>query len=181
MSIESSIQRNMLQRIKTLFLGKKKPNFLTRISVGIAFIIWLYLMSWHLLTVLSLSLMNSLKHPEKIKATFTRKGSELYNIPDAMNALAFHSLIEIFVYIFILLGLILVWRKKKIGFLFFIIGNISGLLITILIMGWAYLINETSIVDFILIGSTTINFGIGALFFYKWKSKKETIQDKEDL
>ena len=46
--------------------------------------------------------MNSLEHPEKIKATFTRKGTELYNIPDAMNTMAFHSLIEIIIYLFIL-------------------------------------------------------------------------------
>lgn len=171
MSREISIQRNIFQKLKFLFLGKERPNFLTRVSVGIGFVIWLYLFSWHILALLTITLLDSLKHPEKIKAAFNTIGPK-YGFKDVMNSLITHSIIEIAIYIFILVGLILIWRKKKIGFLFYIIGNTATVLVTIL-MNWTYFSLEFPIIDLMLIICSTLYFGIGALIFYKWKSKKE--------
>ena len=117
MELEKVIQKNVFQRLRTLVLGKEKPNFLTRVSVGLAFVIWIYLFSWHLFTILSLTLLNSLKHPEKVKATFNSVGNK-YGYTDTMNLLKAHSIIEIVLFLIVFVGLILTWRKKKIGFLF---------------------------------------------------------------
>ncbi len=60
----------VFQRLKRALLGKKKPDFLTRMSVIVGFIVWLYLFSWHLLTLLSLILLANLHNAPNIRSHY---------------------------------------------------------------------------------------------------------------
>ena len=171
------------QKIKRLILGKERPNLLTRVSVGAGLVVWVYLFSWHLLTFLSLQMMSGLKPGWRrdVVPAFHRVGSKLYGYADTVNMLSVHSLVQFLMYFMILLGLILIWRKKKLGFLLYIFGAIGSLIVTTIILGWDYLINETTPTDFVLIIGSTLYFAIGAWWFYKWKErgkKDETVQDQ---
>ena len=174
MSLDTAINKTIPQKIKRFILGKERPNFMTRISVITGFFIWLYLFSWHLLTFLALILMSGIKPAWRntVAESFSTVGKSQYNFTvNTLDLLFYHSLAQITIYTLILIGLLLIWRKKKIGFLIYTGGSIGTLLTTFFVMGASYLFAETTAVDFFLIGITTVYFGIGALWFYKWKSE----------
>ncbi|MBD3635809.1 MAG: hypothetical protein HUJ25_00595 [Crocinitomicaceae bacterium] len=163
-----------LQRVRRLILGKNKPNLATRISVGIGFLIWVYLASWQILTFLALTLMSSLAQYEDLKNAFNRVGNKLYHYEgNTLELLTLHNIVQLVAYLIVLIALILIYRRKRIGFLIYIFGNVSIILSTLLIMKMKYFQYEMSYLYVILIGSTTLYFGIGALWFYRWKPKKE--------
>ena len=180
MDLDKTITKTIPQKIKQAILGKQNPNFLTRISVGAGFLVWIYLFSWYLLTFLSLILMGGIKPGWRytVEGSFQRVGSKLYGFADTINTLFVHSVAQFALYFIILIGLILIWRKKKLGFMFYVIGSVGSLLATIFILGSDFLINETTPFDFILIIASTVYFGIGALWFYKFKGRKE--REKEE-
>ncbi|MEO9533051.1 MAG: hypothetical protein ABJG68_08950 [Crocinitomicaceae bacterium] len=171
--LEKVVAVTIPQKIKQLILGKERPNLLTRVSVGAGLVIWVYLFSWHLLTFLSLQMMSGLKPGWRrdVVPAFHRVGSKLYGYADTVNMLSVHALVQFLMYFMILLGLILIWRKKKLGFLLYIFGAIGSLIVTTIILGWDYLINETTPTDFVLIMGSTLYFAIGAWWFYKWKER----------
>lgn len=182
MDLDKTITKTIPQKIKQAILGKENPNFFTRISVGAGFLVWIYLFSWQIFTLLSLVLMGGIKPGWRytVEGSFQRVGSKLYGFADTINSLFVHTVAQFAVFFIILLGLILIWRKKKIGFLFYVIGSVGSLLATIIILGPDFLINETTILDFILVGSSTVYFGIGALWFYKFKGRKEREQEEAE-
>lgn len=175
MDLDKTITKTIPQKIKQAILGKENPNFLTRVSVGAGFLVWIYLFSWHLLTFLSLILMGGIKPGWRytVEGSFQRVGSKLYGFADTVNTLFVHSVAQFALFFIILLGLILIWRKKKIGFLFYVAGSVGSVLATVFILSADFLLHETSNLDFILIGASTLYFGIGALWFYKFKGRKE--------
>jgi len=70
--------------------------------------------------------------------------------------------------------LIFIYRKKRIGFLIYIIGNFVIIMATPLILGLKYFQHEMSYSYVIMIGVSTLYFSIGALWFYKWKPARQT-------
>jgi hypothetical protein len=176
MTLKKKEKKSVFQRLRNLILGKEKPNLLTRISVGAGFLIWIYLISWHVLTLLSILLMGSLKQSELVEGAFNRVGSKLYSYPDTINTLTVHTLLQLILFGIILLGLVLIWRKKKIGFLLYVASHVGTIFITIIVMGMEFFTAETSITDLIITGSATLYFGIGALWFYRGKGKNNEEQ-----
>lgn len=173
MALNKKEKKSLLQRIKNLVLGKQRPNLLTRVSVWAGFLIWIYLITWQLLTLISLLLMGSLKQSELVEGSFHRVGSKLYGYADTVNVLYIHTFIQLVLFGIMLMGLILIWRKKRLGFLLYTASNVSTLLATFTVLGPVYFSEEVPVMDIILIGATTIYFGIGTLWFYKWKAQKE--------
>lgn len=157
------------QRVKRIILGSKKPNLLVRVSVLGGFLIWLFLSSWHLLTLLSLVLFRNLDKASRIGSNYQSIGYK-YGYTDPINRLLFHSIFQLAIYFIILVGLILIWRRKKIGLLIYIIANVSTLLFALILMGTPYLSNEITLLDYCLIGITTLYFGLGFFLFYRDKS-----------
>lgn len=169
MALEKIERKTILQRIRILILGKEKPNLLTRASVISGFIIWLYLMSSQLLTLLSIVLLDKLDNSPRIRASYSGVGNSYYGYTDTINRLFFHSLSEILVYLVMLVALVLIWRKKKIGLILYVAGNAGILFVTFLIMGWKYMAREIAIFDYILIISSALYFLLGLFLFYRKK------------
>ncbi len=167
------IKRNTLgQRLKWLLLGREKPNLLTRVSVITGFIIWIYLFTWQLLTLVSVLFIKygTLPDSNLIRATYNNVGNKYGG--DVINGLLIHSVIQIIIYLAILFSLILIWRKRKLGLLVYVIASLSTLLISFVLMGPRYMAYEIPLIDYILLGSTTLYFGIGVFIFYR-KNKEE--------
>lgn len=172
MALEKIVKTTFFQRIRRLLMGHERPNLLTRVSVIIGALVWLYLFAWQLMSFVSLNLIGNVHNSFEIRAKFTKLGDNKYGLIDTIGSLKSHSAAQLIIYFIILASLILIWRKKKIGFLIYVVGNIASLLITALILGWAFLLNEIPIFDFILIGLTTVYFSIGIFLFYR-KEKEE--------
>ena len=149
------------------------PNIFTRVSVWAGFLIWIYLISWQILTMISLLLMGSLKQADLVEKSFIRVGSKLYGYADTMSLLTIHTFLQLVAFGIILFGLILIWRKKRLGFLLYVGGNVLIIAITIFVLGFQYFSAEMTYTDLVLIGCSTLYFGIGALWFYRAKPKNE--------
>ena len=166
MALERIQKKTLFQRVKTVILGKEKPNLITRISVISGFVIWVYLFSGQLLTYLALLMHNTLSQSTKIKGAYTRVGKEMYGLGDPIALLKIHSLIQIIIYVLILAGLILIWRKKKLGFALYIVGFAISLFVSFILMGWKFMAKEILFIDYILILGTVIYFAIGLFLLF---------------
>ena len=162
---------NILQRLWILIVGKESPNTVTQVSVAIAFFIWLYFFSWHLITFLTISLIGTLSNAAEIKLAYARIGSQYsgYIFGNVTSYLLVHSIAQFVVFGVSLAGLILIWRQKKIGFLFYIFSNIATYLVTFFILGAKYMFHELSIYDFLLLLTITLYFAAGYFLFYRGK------------
>lgn len=166
MVLDKIVKLNLAQRFRILILGVERPNLLTRVSVFIAFVVWIYFFTWHLISLLSLLLIDNLKQASTVRAAYTKIGHR-YNFSDTINRLTLYSLIEVTLYGALLIGLILIWRKKKTGLLIYIVGNLFNLVITFLLMGYSFMINEIPFYDYCIIFAITLYFAIGLKLFYR--------------
>lgn len=169
MVIEKIQKINLLQKLWVFIVGNEPPNMLTRVSVAIGLCVWFYFFSWHLLTFLTLSLMDGLDKAAEFESAFNRIGSSYQIIlPGSITTYLFvHALVQLVLAILSLTGLILIWRQKKFGFVLYFIGNGLIYVATLFIMGTAYMWNELSIVDFVLLLVITLYFLVGYWVMYK--------------
>lgn len=164
-------ERTLVQKIKYFILGKEKPNYLTRISVFIGFIVWLYFIVWQILIFLSILLMDRLQNPEMIANTFDRLGYKYSFMHrwgiNTIQTLSVHS-IGVFILLTIsLIGLVFIYRRKNKGYLLYLIGNSLFALFTILFLGVDYFNEQISMIDKFLLLGITFYFLIGAFIFKK--------------
>ena len=166
-------KKTVFQRIRRIILGSTKPNFITMASVLGGFLVWIYFVSWHALSLMALTTMDNLKMGDHLVGSFNRVGSNLYGYANTVDLLAIHSTVQLLIYLLILIGLILIYRQKKLGFIIYILGNVSTVLTTIFMLGLKFFQSETGYFNIFLLGGATAYFAIGALWIYKWKHKKE--------
>lgn len=166
-------EKTLVQKIKILVLGKEKPNLFTRFSVIIGFFIWLYFTVWQLLIFLSIVWVDKLENAKTIKKTFAIIGGKYgFNIKyglDTMHILFYHSLAIFVLCFFSLVGLIFIYRQKRIGHIIFVLSNVINILFTIVFLGGTYYTEQISSFDKILFYLFTLYFAV-VLFVFKTKS-----------
>jgi hypothetical protein len=172
MTLQKIEHNTLFQRIKIGILGKEKPNILTRFSVITAFLIWLYFATIYGLTLISLLLVDTLKNEKFIKASLEDVGLKKYGYMNTVQKLTNYATVELAILILALMGLIFIWRKKRVGFLFYIAANIGLILVVYLMMGYTYLSTEFGSFNLILIGASTLYFTAGFFLFYRKKKVK---------
>jgi hypothetical protein len=176
MALAAVEPKNLLQKVRRLILGKEKPNFLTRVSCGVGFVIWVYLVSWHFLTLIALLLYPSLKTgSDLVQANFVRVGGRYAMGEDPIKLLIGHSAVQLILYFVMLVGLILIYRKKKLGFLLYVFGGLATPFVTLLLLGYLYMSAELAIGDTLLLAASIAYFGLGALIFYRNKKEPEEV------
>lgn len=170
--IEKIQKINIPQKIWIFIVGTEKPNMLTQASIAVAFCIWIYLFSWQLLSFITMLLLPTLDKAVELNTAFNRIGQDYQGIlgGNITVYLLVHSLIQIVIFTAALVGLILIWRKKKIGFPVYIFSNIAVYPVTFFVMGLNYLVRESSWVDFVLLCGITLYFATGYWLFYKRKT-----------
>lgn len=173
MVLEKIKKLTTLQRFRILILGKENPNVITRISLLIAFLIWIYLFSWQLLTLVAIIFSDNLAHADGIKAAYHSIGKNNYVFIDGAVRLKFFTFVQLGLYLLSLIGLIFVWRQKKWGFILYILSYVLILVSTLLIMGWTYIEREIPMIDLILIGGSTVYFAIGLFIFGKTSESRD--------
>ena len=167
MVLDKIKQTNLSLRIRTLILGTEKPNLLLRMSTLCGLIVWLYFFSWHLITFLSLTLLDNLKQATNVRAAYGRIGYHLHGYSDTINRLTLYSAMQILVYIVLFISLILIYRKKRTGLIMYLITTMAGLMITFFVMGLSFMKVEISILDYLLILASITYFSLGFLLFYR--------------
>ncbi|WP_027420214.1 hypothetical protein [Crocinitomix catalasitica] len=167
MTLEKVQKHTFFQRFKNIVLGKTRPNILTRLSVIAGFAVWIYLISWHILTLISLVLVGNLKNGGYVKAAYENIGFKQYFYFDTYQQLTIYTLAEILILFISLIGLVLIWRKKRIGFICYMLAQVALILTAYLYMGARFFELEFGYFDLILIASTILYFLIGLFIFHR--------------
>jgi hypothetical protein len=172
MALVNIDEKTLVQKLKTLVLGKHKPSKFRRISVIFGFGIWLYFTLWQGLIFLSIILRSRLKNPEMVESAFDQIGMQFGFMHrwglDTIKVLLVHSMVVLIFYFFSLIGLILIYREKKSGNILYGLSNGFVMLFTFIFLGFKYVKTQISLVDIILFGAVTLYFLL-CLFFFKKK------------
>ncbi|MBK9192573.1 MAG: hypothetical protein IPM77_14325 [Crocinitomicaceae bacterium] len=112
--------------------------------------------------------MENLDKANELDSAFNRIGGKYQMLlpGNITTYLWIHSLIQLIVFSVSLVGLILIWRKKKIGFLLYIFSNASTYIITFLFLDW-HIWPTNYLFDFVLLLAATLYFATGYWLFYR--------------
>ena len=175
-------EKTLIQKIKTFIIGKEKPNWFTRLSVLAGFAIWFYYAIWHLLIFLSITFTDQLKNPALIRETYGKIGGKYnFNIRyqnmnwNTMDVVYMHAFIMLILLIVSLTGLVLIYRRKKWGYIIYLLGNVSIILFSLFFLGTAYFKEQISNFDKIMFLVVTIYFFIGMFFLKNTKAVEKKI------
>lgn len=174
---EIRVSLSFLDKIRFLLMGKKKPDYFTRIIyyLGLTFG-WFYFFIWFLTSYFSVILTNMLE-PEAVsvwKARFNAIASFVSD--DPLKTFQWYSLLQIAIFGGIFLGLCFFWRKWKIGLLMFLLGHVMVLGSTLFIMGKEYIFDHISFTDKIIYGIGTVPFIIYMIFKKRPKKVEEEVE-----
>ncbi len=165
----SAIQpKNLILRFRNFLLGRERPDFIMRMSFLGGMIIWLYLASWHLLSLLAVLLRTTLNvgYQNLIHKRFIEIGDRYEFSSDPENMLIVHSSLQLVVYFVMLTGLILIYRRVRLGLALYVVPAACSYLFTLIILGNEFLVSEFSFVDFVLLAGSAIYFTIGILLIF---------------
>ena len=178
-------EKTLIQKIKFLIIGNEKPNWATRVSVLIGFAIWIYYITYLSVIFLSILFVDKLENPELIRSTFGSIGGKynfniLYESMNwaAIDVILYHALISICLLFISLLGLIFIYRRKKMGYILYLIGNSLTAIFTAIFLGLLYLKDQITMFDKLLFLGITVYFLI-AMFFLKREKKDVEITEKQ--
>jgi len=173
-------EKTVIQKVKFFVLGKEKPNWMTRISVLVGFFISLYFLIWQGFIFLVILFVNQFEDPELIKSTFSRIGGQYnFNIRyaaydwTAVDVIFYHALGSIILISISIVGLIIIYRRKNLGYITYLSGNVLTALFTIIFLGAKYTSEQISIVDKIILIVITLYFFAGMFLLKRTKAKAE--------
>jgi len=176
-------ERTVVQKIKVFIIGDVKPKLITRIAVVLGFAVWLYFTIWQSLILLSILLVNRLQNPQMITDTFNRIGSKYGFINrwglDTNNTLIVYSIVLLALFAVNLLGLIMIYRKNKLGYLIYLLTNGLAIAFTIIFLGTDYFNEQITMIDKITFISITAFFLLGFFIFNTTTKRKLKKQDLE--
>ena len=164
MAVVKINERTVVQKIKRLVLGDKKPSLYTRISVMIAFTLWLYFTVWQALILMSILLVDRLKNPEMIMNTLNRVGAKYAFMHrwglDTTKTLVFYSVVVLFFYMLSLLGIVSAYKRNKKGFLMYLFSYSLSVVFTIVFLGIDYFNEQKTQLNYLICCLLYFNFNM---------------------
>ena len=141
---------------RNMILGKTKPDRFTRLIYYVNLVAWFLLMIWNFLSFVAISMSDVIKAEKgfSVNAIIRRHGRELGFTHDNgqtfLDAVTEYHFYNIFIWMFIFVGLVLLYRKNKVYTLIYL----GGLAIHFVFMFWKigiqYFIESVSFFDKIL-------------------------------
>ena len=124
-------------RYKVFFLGSKNPWWFTQITFFFGLGGFLYFCIWNTLNFLAVSLVSTYPTAEKIENVFFELGMK-YGISEPMIQIKWMALTNMVASGVMFLGLLVIWRRKKIGYYFAFFGQLVCIATPFIFMGMKY-------------------------------------------
>lgn len=162
----------VLVRIRDLILGKKKPDGFTRIIFLINMFCWLMLAMWNAISYFVLLTSDIIKESKgfSVKDVIIKNGQNLgFNGEEFLTSITNFYFNNLFVWVFIFIGLALMYRKKAIYPFFILGGLIFHFAYMFYVLGLQYFIEDISFFDKILYGILLVS-----TIIHSFLMKKET-------
>jgi hypothetical protein len=128
---------DVLLYIKRFFLGRQKPDIYTRVICNIGLLAFFFYFIWTLIVLLALHFGQNLPRAANWNHLFEKIGNK-YQIQNIQLVFDVYLIVLLLACIGMFVGLILVWRRKKPGYWFFMVSLLVSQLAPLLIMGVNY-------------------------------------------
>lgn len=152
--------------VRDFIFGKKSPDRFTKLIVYSNLLIWICFTTWHLISYAAVSLRDLIYEEKKInvEALIFQRGIELGFSPyQFLNHVIKYHFMSIFAWGFIFIGLVLLWRKRKLFSFFIYIGLVSYTAILFIFMGSKYIVSDISFLDKVWIGYLFVSCTLAAI------------------
>ncbi len=137
-------------RYKVFFLGSKNPWWFTQVTFYFGLVSFLYFLIWNLLNFLAVTMVSVYPKADKIKELFFSLGVK-YNIWEPMVKIKWMALTNIAAASVLFLGLLVIWRRKKIGYYFTFFCQLVCIITPFIFMGVEYVKAEVSAFEYSLV------------------------------
>jgi hypothetical protein len=143
----------LLVRIRKLILGKQKPDGFTRLMFSFSLFSWLLLTVWNAVSYFVLLSSDIIQQNKgfSVNDVIIKNGQNLgFNGKEFLASISTFYFNSLFVWLFIFVGLALMYRKKQI-YTFFVLGGLAfHFIYMFIVLGFQYFIEDVSFFDKIL-------------------------------
>lgn len=170
----------LLVRLKTLILGKNKPDGFTRLMFTFSLFSWLLLTIWNAVSYFVLLTSDIIEENKgfSVKDVIIKNGQNLgFNGEEFLSSITTFYFNSLFVWLFIFFGLVLMYRKKRIYTLVVLGGLAFHFIYMFFVLGFQYFIEDVSFFDKILYGILIVVAMIHSLLMSK---EKNAVLNEED-
>nr|WP_299206199.1 hypothetical protein [uncultured Brumimicrobium sp.] len=170
----------LLVRLKTLILGKNKPDGFTRLMFTFSLFSWLLLTIWNAVSYFVLLTSDIIEENKgfSVKDVIIKNGQNLgFNGEEFLSSITTFYFNSLFVWLFIFFGLVLMYRKKRIYTLVVLGGLAFHFIYMFIVLGFQYFIEDVSFFDKILYGILIVVAMIHSLLMSK---EKNAVLNEED-
>jgi hypothetical protein len=165
--------RALTTRIRHAIFGTETPDYYTQFSFFFALVFWFIFFLWSVLGSVVIRSRDWIMQEKQINVSqlIEDRGMELGFEPQSFigRLEAFYA-VAIFLWIIVLIGLILLWRKNWKFVYFFFIGCGLYLMLMWVMLGVGYWSKDTTLFD-----KTTFFFMLAHTAFYAYYLKREMI------
>lgn len=170
----------LLVRLKTLILGRDKPDGFTRLMFTFSLFSWLLLTIWNAVSYFVLLTSDIIEENKgfSVKDVIIKNGQNLgFNGEEFLSSITTFYFNSLFVWLFIFFGLVLMYRKKRIYTLVVLGGLAFHFIYMFFVLGFQYFIEDVSFFDKILYGILIVVAMIHSLLMSK---EKNAVLNEED-
>ncbi|WP_107037826.1 hypothetical protein [Brumimicrobium mesophilum] len=168
----------LLVRIRLFILGKRKPDGFTRLVFTISLFSWLILSIWNAVSYFVLLTSDVIKQNKgfSVEDVIIKNGQNLgFNGEEFLESISAFYFNSFFVWLIILFGLVLMYRKKTI-YTFIVLGGLAfHFIYMFIVLGFQYFIEDVSLFDKILYAILVVITLIHSLLM----KNEELITEKE--
>lgn len=140
----------LLVRMRLWILGKQKPDGFTRFLFSISLFAWLMLTIWNMVSYFVLLTSDIIEENKgfSVKDVIIKNGQNLgFNGEEFLASITTFYFNSLFVWLFILVGLVFMYRKKTI-YTFIVLGGLAfHFIYMFFILGFQYFIEDVSFFD----------------------------------
>src|SRR5690554_8069014 len=172
----------LLVRIRTLILGKQKPDGFTRLMFSISLFSWFLLTMWNGISYFVLLTSEIIEENKgfSVNDVIIKNGQNLgFNGEEFLESITTFYFNSLFVWLFIFIGLALMYRKKRL-YTFIVLGGLGvHFIYMFIVLGFQYFIEDVSFFDKILYAILIVSTMIHSLLMNK--EKDALIKQQEEV
>jgi hypothetical protein len=150
----------LLLKVRRFVLGKRKPDGFTRLIFTINLVGVLILTVWNFLSYLALLFSDFIKANKgfSVNAIIRRNGRNLgFEGQDFLDAISLYYFLNIFIWMVVLFGLILMYRKVKIYALFYFGALAVHFILMFSMLGLQYFLEDITWFDKLIYASLVVS------------------------
>lgn len=159
-------------QLRDLIFGKRKPDFITKITFYANLVLWSTFMLWSVISTYTISAREFIYKEKHIPVEYiiNKRGQELgFSNNDFVDHLSTYHLAGLILWAIVFVGLVLLFRKMKVFIYFFLGPVVVYLLLTIFYLGWTYFIHDTTTFDKVALAIMLIS---GGVYYYMIKDRE---------